>query len=92
MPSSVEELVELLDLEVIEDNLFRGRQPDTVMQRVFGGQVLAQSLVAAIRTVPDPFACHSMHSYFLRVAGSQEVGVHRVAGERVRNRAYGGHE
>jgi acyl-CoA thioesterase-2 len=66
MPSSVEELVDLLDLEVIEDNLFRGRQPDTVMQRVFGGQVLAQSLVAAVRTVPDTFACHSLHSYFLR--------------------------
>jgi acyl-CoA thioesterase II len=66
MPSSVEELVELLDLEVIEDNLFRGRQPDTMMQRVFGGQVLAQSLVAAVRTVPDTFACHSLHSYFLR--------------------------
>jgi len=66
MPSSVEELVELLDLEVIEDNLFRGRQPDTMMQRVFGGQVLAQSLVAAVRTVPDTLACHSLHSYFLR--------------------------
>jgi len=66
MPSSVEELVELLDLEVIEDNLFRGRQPDTQMQRVFGGQVLAQSLVAAVRTVPEPFVCHSLHSYFLR--------------------------
>ncbi len=66
MPSSVEELVDLLDLEVIEDNLFRGRQPDTMMQRVFGGQVLAQSLVAAVRTVPEEFACHSLHSYFLR--------------------------
>jgi acyl-CoA thioesterase-2 len=66
VPSSVEELVELLDLEVIEDNLFRGRQPDTRMQRVFGGQVLAQSLVAAVRTVPEPFTCHSLHSYFLR--------------------------
>ena len=66
MPASVEELVELLDLEVIEDNLFRGQQPDTSMQRVFGGQVLAQSLVAAVRTVPEGFACHSLHSYFLR--------------------------
>jgi acyl-CoA thioesterase-2 len=66
MPSSVEELVELLDLEAIEDNLFRGKQPDTQMQRVFGGQVLAQSLVAAVRTVPDTFSCHSLHSYFLR--------------------------
>jgi acyl-CoA thioesterase-2 len=66
MPSSVTELVELLDLEAIEDNLFRGQQPDTIMQRVFGGQVLAQSLVAALRTVPEAFACHSLHSYFLR--------------------------
>jgi acyl-CoA thioesterase-2 len=66
MPSSVQELVELLDLEAIEDNLFRGRQPDTVMQRVFGGQVLAQSLVAAVRTVPETYSCHSLHSYFLR--------------------------
>ena len=37
-----------------------------MMQRVFGGQVLAQSLVAAVRTVPERFACHSLHSYFLR--------------------------
>ena len=66
MPSSVQELVELLDLEAIEDNLFRGKQPDTVMQRVFGGQVLAQSLVAAVRTVPEGYGCHSLHSYFLR--------------------------
>jgi acyl-CoA thioesterase II len=74
MPSSVEELVALLDLEAIEDNLFRGRQPDTTRQRVFGGQVLAQSLVAAIRTVPEPFACHSLHSYFLR-AGNPKVPI-----------------
>ena len=46
MPASVEELMALLDLEVIEDNLFRGRQPDTRLQRVFGGQVAAQALVA----------------------------------------------
>ncbi len=66
MPSSVEELVELLDLEAIEDNLFRGRQPETIMQRVFGGQVLAQALVAAIRTTDERLVCHSLHSYFLR--------------------------
>lgn len=74
MPSSVEGLVDLLDLETIEDNLFRGRQPDTAMQRVFGGQVLAQSLVAAMRTVPEPFACHSLHSYFLR-PGDTKVAI-----------------
>ncbi|HEY0905201.1 MAG TPA: acyl-CoA thioesterase II [Marmoricola sp.] len=66
MPASVEELVELLDLEVIEDNLFRGKQPNTLMQRVFGGQVAAHALVAASRTVPDQYAVHSLHSYFLR--------------------------
>jgi acyl-CoA thioesterase-2 len=66
MPGSVEELVDLLDLEVIEDNLFRGRQPDTSLQRVFGGQVAAHALVAATRTVDERYAVHSLHSYFLR--------------------------
>ena len=66
MPRSVEELIALLDLEVIEDNLFRGKQPDTQMQRVFGGQVAAHALVAATRTVDDRYQVHSLHSYFLR--------------------------
>lgn len=66
MPASVDELVDLLDLEVIEDNLFRGKQPDTLMQRVFGGQVAAHALVAASRTVPEQYVVHSLHSYFLR--------------------------
>jgi acyl-CoA thioesterase II len=66
MPRSVEELMELLDLEAIEDNLFRGKQPDTMLQRVFGGQVAAHALVAATRTVPSAYAVHSLHSYFLR--------------------------
>jgi acyl-CoA thioesterase-2 len=56
----------LLDLEVIEDNLFRGRQPATRMQRVFGGQVAAHALVAAEHTVPSQYVVHSLHSYFLR--------------------------
>ncbi len=66
MPRSVDELVELLDLEQIEDNLFRGGQPDTAVQRVFGGQVAAHALVAAHRTVDASYAVHSLHSYFLR--------------------------
>jgi acyl-CoA thioesterase-2 len=66
MPASVEELTALLDLEAIEDNLFRGRQPDTHLQRVFGGQVAAQAIVAAARTVPEQYDVHSLHSYFLR--------------------------
>ena len=66
MPASVEELMALLDLEAIEDNLFRGRQPATRMQRVFGGQVAAHALVAAEHTVPEQYVVHSLHSYFLR--------------------------
>ncbi|MCX6395928.1 MAG: acyl-CoA thioesterase II [Propionibacteriales bacterium] len=66
MPATIEEFLELLDLEAIEDNLFRGRQPKTSMQRVFGGQVAAHALVAATRTVDPAYAVHSLHSYFLR--------------------------
>ncbi len=66
MPSSTDQLLDLLDLETIDLNLFRGRQPDTQMQRVFGGQVAGQALVAAARTVPEEMQVHSLHSYFLR--------------------------
>ena len=64
--TSTAELVELLDLEPIDANLFRGRQPVTDRQRVFGGQVAAQSLVAGLRTVDPAYVVHSLHSYFLR--------------------------
>jgi acyl-CoA thioesterase-2 len=56
----------LLDLEQIEVNIFRGRSPDESVQRVFGGQVAGQALVAAGRTVPDDRAVHSLHAYFIR--------------------------
>ena len=65
MPRTAEELVKLLDLETIDANLYRGTQPDTVLQRVFGGQVAAQALVAGARTVDPPRSVHSLHSYFL---------------------------
>ena len=65
MPRSADELVALLDLETIDVNLFRGTQPDTMLQRVFGGQVAAQALVAGVRTVEPPLSVHSLHSYFL---------------------------
>jgi acyl-CoA thioesterase-2 len=54
-----------LDLEPIEVNIFRGTQPDEERQRVFGGQVAAQALMAAGRTV-EHGRVHSLHSYFLR--------------------------
>ena len=66
MPRNADELVELLDLESIDDNLFRGAQMPTSRPIVFGGQAAAQALVAASRTVPDGFAVHSLHSYFLQ--------------------------
>ena len=61
----VADLISLLDLERIEVNLFRGQSPDDGVKRVFGGQVIAQALVAAYRTV-DARVCHSLHAYFIR--------------------------
>jgi acyl-CoA thioesterase len=65
MPDAVDELIEILDLEELEVNIFRGRSPDENRQRVFGGQVAGQALVAAGRTV-ERGAVHSLHAYFLR--------------------------
>lgn len=65
MSTPTEELVSLLDLEYLDSDLFRGAQPDSVRARVFGGQVAAQALMAAVRTVDAEFEVHSLHSYFL---------------------------
>ena len=62
----VDGLVRLLDLEKIEENIFRGVSPKARWQRVFGGQVAGQALVAAGRTVPRDRQVHSLHSYFIR--------------------------
>jgi acyl-CoA thioesterase II len=69
----IHEVLELLDLEKIEENIFRGASPKDRVQRVFGGQVLGQALVAAARTV-EGRACHSLHAYFLR-AGDPKVPI-----------------
>src|SRR5262245_66533412 len=63
--AALDALVSLLDLEPLEQNLFRGRSPKQGWQRVYGGQVLGQALVAAVRTVEPDRICHSMHAYFL---------------------------
>lgn len=63
--TSVEDLIELLDLERIEENMYRGHSPDVSWQRVFGGQVIGQALMAAYRTVEGRH-CHSLHAYFIR--------------------------
>ncbi|MEJ0011321.1 MAG: acyl-CoA thioesterase II [Bauldia sp.] len=66
MDTAVETLLEILDLEQLEHNLYRGRSPQVGWQRVFGGQVIGQSLVAATRTVEAGRAAHSLHAYFMR--------------------------
>ena len=66
MTNLVDELINLLDLETIELNLFRGVSRDVVGRNVFGGQVISQSLVAAYRTLDEQRPCHSLHAYFLR--------------------------
>ena len=60
-----ETLVETLQLERIEENLFRGTSPDNMGGRIFGGQVIGQSLLAAYETV-ESRVCHSLHCYFIR--------------------------
>ena len=62
----VEQLIQTLDLEKLEENLFRGVSPQVGWQRVFGGQVIAQALVAAQRTVDEDRHVHSLHAYFMR--------------------------
>jgi acyl-CoA thioesterase-2 len=71
--SAVQQLLEILDLERLELNLFRGRSPQDRWQRVFGGQVIGQALVAACRTV-EGRSPHSMHAYFL-IGGDPKVPI-----------------
>jgi acyl-CoA thioesterase-2 len=73
MANAVQDLLTILDLESLEVNLFRGRSPQTTLQRVFGGQVIGQALVAATRTV-DGRPPHSLHAYFL-LAGDPKVPI-----------------
>ncbi|GAA1929847.1 acyl-CoA thioesterase [Nocardioides hwasunensis] len=83
MAGSAEELASILDLERLEVDLYRGTQARTERQRVFGGQVAAQSVVAATRTVDGDHALHSLHSYFLRPGDPSVPIVYDV--ERIRD-------
>jgi acyl-CoA thioesterase-2 len=65
MSHAIDELLALLDLEPLEVNIYRGRNRDIGSRMVFGGQVLAQALVAARRTVEGPREAHSLHGYFI---------------------------
>ncbi|HEY0938234.1 MAG TPA: acyl-CoA thioesterase II [Trebonia sp.] len=83
MSDSLDQLIDLLNLEQIEVNIFRGRSPDDRMQRVFGGQVAGQALVAAGRTVPANRPVHSLHAYFIRPGDPSVPIVYTV--DRVRD-------
>ncbi len=76
MSSAIEDLLNVLDLEQLEVNLFRGRSPPTDRLRVYGGQVIGQALVAACRTVADVGGrpAHSLHGYFM-LGGDPKVPI-----------------
>src|SRR5215831_15610141 len=77
------DLLSILDLEPLEENLFRGRSPQHGWQRVYGGQVLGQALVATVRTVPPERIAHSLHAYFLLPGNPTRPIIYNV--ERVRD-------
>jgi acyl-CoA thioesterase-2 len=77
MSSAVQDLLTLLDLEQLEENLFRGNSPEATWQRVFGGQVIGQALVAACRTV-ERRPPHSLHAYFLEPGDPKVPIIYKV--------------
>lgn len=78
MSDVLQDLVELLRLERIERNIFRGQSQDLGWGNVFGGQVLGQALSAAEQTVPEGRTVHSLHGYFLRVGDAKKPIVYDV--------------
>src|SRR5437762_12222315 len=82
MSTGIAELLAILDLETLEHNLFRGRSPQSGWQRVFGGQVIGQALVAACRTVEGRHP-HSMHAYFLLLGDPKVPIIYEV--DRIRD-------
>ena len=83
MSQVLDDLVDLLTLEPIEENLFRGRSQDLGFRQLFGGQVIGQSLSAASQTVEEARHVHSMHGYFLRPGDAELPVVYQV--DRVRD-------
>ncbi len=75
---AVDSLLGVLDLEEIDKGLFRGPRAEVGLQRVFGGQVAGQALVAAGRTVPADRRVHSLHGYFVRPGDSKKPIVYQV--------------
>ena len=83
MSKAVKTLLSTLDLEPIEVNLFRGISPKVGWQRVFGGQVIGQALVAAQRTVEAQRKVHSLHGYFMRPGDPESPIIYEV--DRIRD-------
>ena len=83
MSHVLDDLVDLLSLEAIEENLFRGRSQDLGFRQLYGGQVLGQSLSAASQTVEEARHVHSLHGYFLRPGDASMPVVYSV--DRVRD-------
>lgn len=83
MSHVLDDLVDLLSLEAIEENLFRGRSQDLGFRQLYGGQVLGQSLSAASQTVEEARHVHSLHGYFLRPGDATMPVVYSV--DRVRD-------
>ncbi|MFC9395106.1 acyl-CoA thioesterase [Streptomyces sp. NPDC057027] len=81
--TALDDLLDLLDLERIEQDIFRGESRPSIVPRVFGGQVAAQALVAAGRTVPEDRLAHSLHAYFLRAGDPGAPIVYNV--DRIRD-------
>ncbi len=80
---ALEELLELLKLEQLDENGFRGQSQDLGFGNVFGGQVLGQALSAAYKTVPVERRAHSLHAYFLRPGDVRDPIVYQV--DRIRD-------
>ena len=80
---NIDELVDLLNLEKIEENIFRGQNYQAPWNRVFGGQVLAQSLYAAYQTVPEDRFVHSLHGYFILTGDISKPIIYHV--DRIRD-------
>jgi len=81
--TAANELIALLDLEEIEKNHYRATSPSEGWQRVYGGQVIGQALVAASRTVPQDRQAHSLHGYFLRPGDTTVPILYKV--DRIRD-------
>ena len=83
MSKQLSELIDILDLEQIEENLFRATHPEARKHRLYGGQIMAQALMASAQTVDSGRLVHSLHGYFLRPGDPKVPAVIKV--ERLRD-------